>query len=88
VFGGSVKLTIDGRINATGITLKGQGATSEQIKGSMAGGAQLGGHVFVGADKALTTLGSAAAGAAGSVIDNTLGKSWVWLASATSPATC
>ena len=40
----------------------------------MVGGAQLGGHVFVGADKALTTLGTAAAGAVGGVIDNTLGN--------------
>jgi hypothetical protein len=62
VFGGTVKITIDGRLNASGITLKGQGATSEQIKASMTGGAQVGGHVFVGGDKALTTIGSVAAG--------------------------
>jgi AsmA family len=73
-FGGTVKVTIDGRLSATGIALRGAGSTSEQIKASMAGGAQLGGHVFVGADKALTTIGSAAAGAAGGVIDNTLGN--------------
>jgi hypothetical protein len=40
----------------------------------MVGGAQLGGHVFVGADKALIALGSGAAGAVGGVIDNTLGN--------------
>ena len=40
----------------------------------MAGGAQLSGHLFVGADKALTMIGSAAAGAVGGVIDNTLGS--------------
>jgi hypothetical protein len=40
----------------------------------MAGGAQLGGHVFVGADKALTALGTAAAGAVGGAIDNVLGS--------------
>src|SRR6185436_9804469 len=55
-------------------TLKGHGATPEQIRASMAGGAQLSGHVFLGADKALTALGSVAAGAAGGVIDNTLGN--------------
>jgi AsmA-like protein len=73
-FGGSVKITIDGRLNASGITLKGAGATSQQLKGSMAGGAQLSGHIFVGADKALTMIGSAAAGAVSGVIDNTLGS--------------
>jgi uncharacterized protein involved in outer membrane biogenesis len=73
-FGGAVKVTVDGRLNANGITLKGAGATSEQLKSSMAGGAQLGGHVYVGADKALTTIGGAAAGAVGGVIDNTLGS--------------
>jgi hypothetical protein len=40
----------------------------------MAGGAQLGGYVFVGADKALMAIGSGAAGAVGGVIDNTLGN--------------
>ena len=40
----------------------------------MAGGAQLSGHIFVGADKALTVIGSAAAGAASGVIDNALGS--------------
>ncbi|HSH99489.1 MAG TPA: AsmA family protein, partial [Reyranella sp.] len=73
-FGGSIKVTVDGRLDATGITLKGQGATPEQIRASMVGGAQVGGHVFMGADKALTALGSVAAGAAGGVIDNTLGN--------------
>jgi uncharacterized protein involved in outer membrane biogenesis len=73
-FGGAVKITIDGKLSATGIALRGGGTTSEQIKASMAGGAQLGGHVFVGADKALTALGTAAAGAVGGVIDNALGS--------------
>jgi uncharacterized protein involved in outer membrane biogenesis len=74
VFGGQIKVTVDGQLNATGITLKGAGATREQIRSSMVGGAQLGGHVFVGADKALIALGSGAAGAVGGVIDNTLGN--------------
>ena len=52
----------------------GGGATSDQIKASMAGGAQLGGHIFVGADRALQMLGSMAAGAASTVIDQTLGN--------------
>jgi uncharacterized protein involved in outer membrane biogenesis len=74
IFGGTIKITVDGRLNATGISLRGHGATPEQLRASMVGGAQLGGHVFVGADKALTVLGSVAAGAAGGVIDNTLGN--------------
>ncbi|MDP1963511.1 MAG: AsmA family protein, partial [Reyranella sp.] len=49
-FGGGVKVTIDGRLNANGLTMRGAGATSAQIKSSMAGGAQLSGHVFAGAD--------------------------------------
>jgi len=73
-FGGAVKVTIDGKLNARNVSVRGAGATSEQIKGSMAGGADLSGHVFVGADKALTMLGSAATGAAGAAIDNTLGN--------------
>jgi hypothetical protein len=74
VFGGTIKVTVDGQLNATGITLKGSGATREQLRGAMVGGAALGGHVFLGADKALTTLGSAATGVVGGVIDNTLGN--------------
>ena len=73
-FGSTFKVTIDGRLNANGITIKGAGATSDQIKSSMSGGANLGGHIFVGADKALTAIGGVAAGAAGGLIDNTLGN--------------
>ncbi len=73
-FGSAVKVTMDGHLSANGITLNGAGSTSEQIKSSLAGGAQLGGHILVGADKALTMIGSAAAGAVGGVIDNTLGS--------------
>ncbi len=73
-FGGGVKVTIDGRLNANGITVHGAGATSDRIRSSMAGGAQLSGHIYAGADKALQVLGGAAAGAAGGVIDQTLGN--------------
>ena len=73
-FGSAITVTIDGRLNATGITVRGSGATSDQIRASLAGGATLGGHLFVGADRALQMLGSAAAGAASGVIDNTLGQ--------------
>ena len=73
-FGGGIKVTIDGKLNASGLTLRGGGSTAGQIRSSMAGGAQLSGHVFVGADKALQILGSAAAGAAGGAIDSTLGN--------------
>jgi hypothetical protein len=40
----------------------------------MAGGAQLGGHIYAGADKALQVLGGAAAGAVAGVVDQTLGN--------------
>ena len=73
-FGGSVKVTIDGRLNASGLVLRGAGSTPAQLKASMAGGAQLSGHIFAGADKALQVLGSAATGVVGGVIDNTLGN--------------
>lgn len=72
-FGSTIKVTIDGRLNANGITVKGNGSTSDQIKASMTGGAQLGGYIFAGADKALMALGGAATGVVGGVIDNTLG---------------
>jgi uncharacterized protein involved in outer membrane biogenesis len=73
-FGSAVKVTIEGKLSANGITMKGAGSTAEQIKGSLAGGAQLGGNVLVSANQALTMLGSAATGAAGGAIDKTLGS--------------
>jgi uncharacterized protein involved in outer membrane biogenesis len=73
-FGGSIKVTVDGRLNASGLTLRGGGASSSQIRSSIAGGAQLSGHIFAGADRALQLLGSAATGAVSGVIDNTLGN--------------
>ena len=73
-FGGVAKVTIDGKLNANAIAIKGSGTTPDQIKSSLAGGTTLSGHVFAGADKALTTIGSAATGAVGGVIDNTVGN--------------
>lgn len=73
-FGGPVKVTIDGKLNAGGITVRGSGSTADQLKASMAGGTQLGGHIFVGADKTLQVLGTAATGVAGGAIDRTLGN--------------
>ncbi len=52
-FGSSIKVTIDGRLNATGIAVRAGGTTSDQLRSSLAGGANLGGHIFVGADEAL-----------------------------------
>jgi uncharacterized protein involved in outer membrane biogenesis len=74
MFGGTVKVTVDGKLSASSIALKGSGSTPEQLKSSMTGGAQLGGYIYAGADKALTTLGTAATGVVGGVIDNTLGS--------------
>jgi uncharacterized protein involved in outer membrane biogenesis len=73
-FGGTIKVTIDGRLNANAVTMRATGATADQIRSSLAGGANLGGHIFVGADKALQILGGAATGAASGVIDKTLGN--------------
>jgi uncharacterized protein involved in outer membrane biogenesis len=73
-FGSTIKVTIDGRLNATGISVRAGGTTSEQLRSSLAGGTNLGGHIYVGADEALQFLGSILAGAAGGVIDNTLGN--------------
>ena len=73
-FGGAVKVTIDGKLNANGISIRAGGTTADQIRASMAGGTQLSGHIFVGADKTLQILGTAATGAASGVIDQTLGN--------------
>jgi len=72
-FGSTIKVTIDGKLNATGITVRAGGATSDQLRSSLAGGANLGGHIYVGADEALRFIGSTLAGAAGGLLDNTLG---------------
>ena len=73
-FGSTIKVTIDGKLNATGIAVRAGGTTSDQLRSSLAGGANLGGHIYVGADEALRFLGSTLAGAAGGVLDNTLGN--------------
>jgi uncharacterized protein involved in outer membrane biogenesis len=73
-FGNSLyPVTVSGKLDATAIVLKGTGASADQIKHSMTGGAQLGGHVDVVADKFLTAVGAAVTGVAGGVIDNTIG---------------
>ena len=77
VFGGKVRASIDGRLNATGLEFKGSGATSVAIKSSLSGGAALGGYVLVGVDRALLAVGSLATGAVGaadSVVDDTVGS--------------
>ncbi|HYX01197.1 MAG TPA: AsmA family protein, partial [Reyranella sp.] len=73
-FGSSIKVTVDGRLNANAITMRSSGFSSAQLKGSMAGGAQLSGHLYLGTDKALQVLGSAATGIVGGVLDNTVGN--------------
>ena len=72
--GSLIKITIDGSLNASGIELRSAGTTIAQIRSSMAGGAQLSGHIHARADRFLQVLGSAATGVAGGVIDNTLGN--------------
>jgi uncharacterized protein involved in outer membrane biogenesis len=72
-FGSTIKVTIDGKLNATGIAVRAGGTTSDQLRSSLAGGANLGGHIYVGADEALRFIGSTLAGAAGGILDNTLG---------------
>jgi uncharacterized protein involved in outer membrane biogenesis len=72
-FGSTIKVTIDGKLNATGISVHAAGTTSDQLRSSLAGGANLGGHIYVGADEALRFIGSTLAGAAGGILDNTLG---------------
>jgi uncharacterized protein involved in outer membrane biogenesis len=74
VFGGRVQVAVNGQLNATGITLKGSGATREELRGSMVGGLDLSGSVDTSADSTLINLGAAAAGAVGGVVDNTLGN--------------
>jgi len=72
-FGSTIRVTIDGKLNATGISVRAGGTTSDQLRSSLAGSANLGGHIFVGADEALRFIGSTLAGAAGGILDNTLG---------------
>lgn len=73
-FGSRVKVTIDGKLNASNLVLRGSGATASQLKASLSGGADLSGHIFAGTDRALQVLGTAASGVVGGVIDSTLGN--------------
>ena len=72
--GSLIRITIDGSLSANGMALRGNGRTVAEIRSSLAGGAQLSGHVQARADRFLQVLGSAATGAAGGVIDLTLGN--------------
>jgi hypothetical protein len=72
--GSLIRITIDGRLDATGIALHGVGTTVDEIRRSLAGGAELTGHVQARADKFLALLGSATTGVVGGAIDLTLGN--------------
>ena len=74
-FGSAIKVTIDGRLNATGIAVRGRRhdlRPAQELDGGRRAASAA--TSIVGADKALRFLGSARAGAAGGVIDNTLGN--------------
>jgi len=71
--GSLIRITIDGRLDAT-IALRGAGTTVDEIKRSLAGGAELTSHVQARADRFLALLGSATTGAVGGAIDLTLGN--------------
>jgi hypothetical protein len=72
--GSLIKITLDGSMNATGVSLRGSGTTVAELRSSLAGGAQLNGHILARADRFLQILGSAATGAVGGAIDITLGN--------------
>lgn len=72
--GSLIKIALDGRLSASGMALRGNGTTVAEIRNSLAGSAQLNGHVQARADRFLQVLGAAATGAAGGVIDLTLGN--------------
>ena len=72
--GSLIRITIDGRLDATGVALRGAGTTVDEIKRSLAGGAELTGYVQARADRFLALLGSATTGAVGGAIDLTLGN--------------
>jgi hypothetical protein len=72
--GSLIRIVIDGSLSADGVALRGNGTTVAEIRSSLAGGAQLNGHVQARADRFLQLLGSAATGAAGGIIDTTLGN--------------
>lgn len=72
--GSLIRIALDGRLDATGMTLRGAGTTIAELKASLAGGADIMGHVQARADRFLALLGSAATGAAGGAIDMTVGN--------------
>lgn len=72
--GNLIRITVDGRVDATGIALRGAGSTVAELRSSLAGGADIMGHVQARADRFLALLGSAATGAAGGAIDLTIGN--------------
>lgn len=72
--GSFIRITIDGRLTANELELRGAGTTVAEIRASMAGRARLSGHIQARADKFLQLLGSATTGAAGGVLDATLGN--------------
>jgi uncharacterized protein involved in outer membrane biogenesis len=72
--GSLIRITLDGRVDATGIALRGAGTTVAELRSSLAGGAEIMGHVQARADRFLALLGSAATGAVGGAIDLTLGN--------------
>ena len=72
--GSLIRIAIDGSVSASDLALRGAGTTVAAIRSSLAGGAQLDGHVQARADRFLQLLGSAATGAVGGVIDVTLGN--------------
>ena len=72
--GSFIRITIDGRLTANELELRGTGTTVAEIRASMAGRARLSGHIQARADKFLQLLGSAATGAVGGVLDATLGN--------------
>ena len=74
-FGGTIKVTIDGRLNASGTRLARGGVDVRASSNPRWRAARnSSGHIFAGADRALQMLGSAATGVVGGVIDNTLGN--------------
>lgn len=72
--GSLIRITLDGRVDATGVALRGAGTTVAELRRSLAGGADIMGHLQARADRFLALLGSAATGAVGGAIDLTLGN--------------
>jgi len=71
--GSLIRIAIAGHLDATAIALRGAGTTVAELRRSLAGSAEVTGHVQARADRFLALLGSAATGAAGGAIDMTVG---------------